>query len=191
MSALPKKHWTAEEYLAFERSSEERHELINGEIYLMSGASRNHNVITLNIGGSLNTQLSQRSCEAYANDMRVRVRERNYLYPDVVAVCGEPQLEDDQVDTLLNPTVIIEVLSPSTEIYDRVKKFQLYLTLNSMQEYILISQDIPRVEHYIRQPNGQWFYEQITNLESQLELPSINCTVPLATIYNKITFEES
>ena len=190
MSAQPNKHWTPEEYLAFERASEEKHEYLAGEVYLMTGASRAHNLIVVNLAAILGNQLKSRDCEAYVNDMRVRISAlRSYTYPDVVVVCGEAKFEDNEFDTLLNPTVIIEVLSPSTEIYDRGKKFQLYRTLDSLQEYVLISQDAPRIEHFARQESGQWLLSEVTDLQAQLILPAVGCTLALEDVYNKVTFE--
>lgn len=188
MVALPQKRWTVEEYLAFEASSEEKHEFIDGEIYSMSGASRAHNLICLNTGTVFNNQLENRPCEAYANEMRVRIRQRNYLYPDLAIVCGEAEIEIDQLETLLNPTVIIEVLSPSTEAYDRGKKFLNYQTIESLQEYLLIAQDEPRIERYLRQADGQWLFSTTKGLEAELKLPSIGCTLALAKVYNKVKF---
>jgi Uma2 family endonuclease len=190
MSALANKHWTAEEYLAFERASEERYEFFAGAIHLISGSSRNHNLIVVNTFTSLHYQTTQHSHEVYANAMRVRVNKRDYVYPDVVVVCGEPQLEDDQLDTLLNPTLIIEVLSPSTEKYDRDEKFRSYCTLQSLQEYVLISQHTPRIERYLRHEDGQWLYVEVSGLESSVELTSIGCTLALVDVYNKMRFEE-
>ncbi len=190
MAALPDKHWTPKEYLAFERASEEKHEYLVGEVYLMTGASREHNLIVVNLAGILGNQLKSRDCEAYVNDMRVRISApRSYTYPDGIVICGQPEFEDNQFDTLLNPTVIIEVLSPSTEIYDRGKKFQLYRTLDSLQEYILITQDSPRIEHYARQQSGQWLLSEVTDLQAQLTLPAVGCKLILADVYNKVTFE--
>lgn len=190
MSALPHRDWTVEDYLAFERASEEKHEFIGGDLLLMTGASRKHNLITLNTGASLHRQLADRDCEAYMSDMRVRIpRSKDYTYPDVVVVCDEPQFEDDELDTLLNPTVLIEVLSPSTEHYDRGTKFHLYREIVSLSEYILIAQDTPRVEHYIRQKDGLWLFSATTALDTTLTLPSINCTLALTDIYAKVTFE--
>ncbi|MBC7870972.1 MAG: Uma2 family endonuclease [Chitinophagaceae bacterium] len=189
MAASPNKKWTVEEYLSFERASEEKHEYLAGEIYLMTGASRKHNIIGVNVTTILNIQLRGRHCEAYANDMRVRVSVKNYTYPDFTVVCGTPEFEDAEVDTLLNPTVIIEVLSPSTEQYDRSKKFQNYRTLNSLQEYVLIAQDTPRIERYLRQENGQWLFSDTTLLEAAIELSSIGCSLPLAEVYDKVSFD--
>jgi Uma2 family endonuclease len=191
MSALPEQHLTPEQYLEFERNSDERHEYFQGEIYAMSGASREHNKISGNAFASLHTQLRQRPCEIYQNDMRVKVRAVGlYTYPDVVVVCGEPKFEDGEFDTLLNPTVLIEVLSPSTENYDRGKKFQHYRTLESLQEYLLISQESARIEHYVRE-GDQWIFTDATQLEDVVTLPSIDCTLALADVYEKVSFEET
>ena len=133
-SAAAKTHYTPEQYLALERDSSIRHEYHNGSIFAMSGASREHNLIALNLGAELRTQLLDRPCEAYVSDMRVLVaRTGLYTYPDIVAVCGERQFQDSEVDTLLNPTLIIEVLSSTTEAYDRGKTFAHYRRLPSLQ----------------------------------------------------------
>jgi len=191
MSALPEKRWTVEEYLAFERASEERHEFINGQIYLMSGASRKHNLIVFNLALALGNQLRGKGCETYLNEMRVKIPStNNYTYPDVTIVCGEDaELEDDEFDTLLNPILIVEVLSPSTENYDRGKKFQSYRTLASLREYVLVSQDKQQIEHYIRQDDGQWLLSDTTDIDAIVTLPSINCTLKLADVYENINFE--
>lgn len=189
MVANAQKKWTVEEYLAFERTSEEKHEYYAGEIFDMSGASRRHNLIVMNTGTTLNSQLAQRPCEVYPSDMRVKVNKIKYTYPDVTVVCGEPQFEDGEFDTLLNPTIIVEVLSPSTEDYDRGKKFKHYMGIPSLQEYILIAQDEVRIDHCTRQSDGDWLISVSETLESSIVLPSINCTLRLADVYNKITFE--
>ena len=190
MSSLPQKRWTPEEYLAFERKSDEKHEFIDGRIYLMTGASREHNLIVFNLALFLGNQLRDRACEAYANDMRVRVKGQDYTYPDVVIVCDPPEFEDDHVDTLRNPTLIIEVLSPSTEQYDRGKKFEDYRALHSLQEYILVAQDRPHVERYVRQDRGTWLFSEVDGLEASLELASIQCALTLADIYEKVVFDD-
>lgn len=189
MSALPKKGWTVEEYLAFERASEEKHEFIDGTVYLMTGASREHNLIVFNLANVLGNQLKGRDCEAYVNDMRVRVEMDNCVYPDVSVVCGSPQFEDSQADTLLNPTVIIEVLSPSTEQYDRGSKFQRYRALESLHEYLLVTQEKPRIEHYARQADGAWLLTDAVDVVATVKLNSIDCTLPLADVYTKVKFE--
>ncbi len=190
MSALEKQKWTVEQYLEMERASEEKHEFLDGEIYLMSGASRNHNLVVGNTLAALHAQLRKRPCLVFPSDMRVRVVDSSdYTYPDLSVVCDPPQIEDIQGETLLNPTLIIEVLSPSTESYDRGKKFQQYRTLESLQEYGLIAQDQPRIERYVRQPNHEWLLSDAIGLESSLELPSIQCTLALADVYEKVDFE--
>ena len=192
MAALPKVKLTAAEYLAMERASEEKHEFLDGEIYLMSGASRNHNLILVNVLASLHAQLRKRPCVVYPSDMRVKVNDSGlYTYPDISVVCDPPQFDEADQDTLLNPTLIIEVLSPSTESYDRGKKFQHYRTLESLQEYVLIAQDSPRIERYLRQPNHEWLLADASGLESTLELASIQCTLVLADVYEKVSFEET
>jgi Uma2 family endonuclease len=190
MSAAPKQTWTVEDYLAFERASDRRHEYLNGELYLMAGAGANHNLIAVNVLASLHVQLRQRPRVIYPSDMRVKVSYTGlYTYPDVSVVCGAPQFEDDQHDTLLNPILIVEILSPSTESYDRGRKFQHYRTLASLQEYVLISQDVHRIERYVRQDNDQWLLSDVTQVDAALELSSISCTLSLADVYEKITFE--
>ena len=191
MSALPKKRWTADEYLAFERASDEKHEFINGDIFLMSGASREHNLIVFNLVRVLGNQLSGRPCEAYTSDMRVKLRGRDYAYPDLVVVCEPPAFEDSHVDTLLNPTLLIEVLSPSTEQYDRGDKFESYRALNSLQEYVLLTQNRPHIERYVRQSEGTWVLFEVSGLDTSLELPSIDCALKLADVYDKVVFDEN
>ncbi len=191
MSAQPKQHWTAEEYLTFERAHIERHELIDGEIIMMSGASRAHNLIVVNTGSSLHRQLRTSACEVYTTDMRVRISDRHYGYPDVVIVCGDPVFEDEVVDTLLNPTVVMEVLSPSTMQYDRAGKFAGYRTLASLREYITITQDERRLEHFVRQNNNQWLLTDVIGKGAQVTLESIGCTLILDEIYEKVLFDSA
>lgn len=189
MSALEKTLWMVEDYLAFERDSQEKHEFVDGEVYLMTGASRQHNLIVANVLAALHQQLRARPCEVYASDMRVRVQRYNFVYPDVVVVCGEPRFGDEVADTLLNPTVVIEVLSPSTELYDRGRKFHNYRTLDSLQEYLLIAQDAYRIERFLRRADGQWLFTDVTALDAVLELPSIECKLAVADVYDKVEFE--
>lgn len=186
-----RKLMTADEYLSFERLSEIRHEYANGEIVAMTGASEEHILITGNIHSSLHTQLRKQPCKTYMSDMRVKVsRSGAYTYPDVTVVCDTPQFEDQEVGTLLNPTVIFEVLSPSTEAYDRGDKFQRYRRLESLQEYLLVSQQEVRIEHYIRQ-GTQWVLTEADSLDAILTLPSIHCTLSLADVYEKVIFENA
>ena len=177
---------TPEEYLTWERKQPFKNEYHNGQIVAMSGASRWHNRITVDITIQLGNQLMDSDCEVFAGEMRVRTSPTvSYLYPDVIVVCGEPRFEDDTFDTLLDPIVVIEVLSPSTAAYDRGEKFESYKQLTSLQEYILISQNKVRVEHYYRQ-EAQWNRNTFQHLEDLLSLPSIECEVPLRAIYRRV-----
>ncbi|MEP6986135.1 MAG: Uma2 family endonuclease [Chloroflexota bacterium] len=197
MVANAQKKWTVEEYLVFERSSEERHEYWDGLVFQVGhppktstkGVGRRHSLIVSNLISSLGNQLINNPCEAYAIGMRVKVTPIKYSYPDVSVVYDTPQFTDDEDNTLLNPTVIIEVLSPSTELADRGKKFDAYRELESVQEYVLIEQHEAGIAHYIRQSGGSWLLSYATTLQSVIHLPSINCTLLLADIYRKVTFE--
>ncbi len=144
-------HYSVEEYLNLEREASYKSEYLDDEIFAMAGASRRRNLISINTGGSLNAQLAERDCEVYVSDMRVRIEATNLLtYPNVVVVCVEPRFHDEEADTLLNPVLIIEVLSKSTSRFDRGEKFEHYRTINSFVEYLLIAQDRFYVEQYVR-----------------------------------------
>jgi Uma2 family endonuclease len=189
MSSQPKSYLTPEEYLAFERKSETKHEYFNGEVFSMVGASRKHNLIAGNIFGELRQQLKGKPCEAYTNDMRVRIPAAGlYTYPDVIVVCGEPKFDDEYIDTLLNPTLVVEVLSESTESYDRGRKAGFYRSVESVAEYLLVSQDEYRVEQYVKQPDGRWLLADIRSPESILELTALRCTLPMKEIYSRVSF---
>jgi Uma2 family endonuclease len=189
MSSQPTTHLTPEEYLAIERRAEYKSEYIDGEIIAMTGASRRHNLIAVNITREISQQLKGRRCEGYGSDMRVRVPStRLYTYPDVVVVCGEPEFEDDFVDTLLNPTLIVGALSESTELYDRGKKFGFYRTIESLAEYLLVAQDECRVEQYVKQPDGRWLLSDYRAPEEVVELGSIQCRLALREVYDKVSF---
>ncbi len=180
---------TPEEYLVRERKALTKSEYRNGQIVAMPGASRKHNLITVNISSGLHFQLQERTCEVYTNDMRVKVSTAGlYTYPDVVVVCDEPRFENKQFDTLLNPTVLVEVLSPSTEAYDRDEKFASYQKLDSLQEYVLVSQDRVRVEHYLRKPAARWELTEFRSLGDVLRLVSIRCELSLYAIYAKVQY---
>ena len=184
-------HLTPEEYLAFERKATTKHEYFHGQIVAMSGVSRAHNLITVNTVNQLYIQLIDRACETYVSEMRVKNHQTgSYTYPDIVVVCDEPRFEDDVFDTLLNPVVLIEVLSPSTEAYDRGAKFAHYRQIASLQEYVLVSQDRVSVEHYLRQ-GTQWLLTEFRGLEEVLSLISIACKLPLRDIYRRIKFSEA
>ncbi len=182
--------FTPEEYLARERKALNKSEYRDGRIYAMPGASRAHNLITVHVTGELYIQLRTRSCEVYPSDMRVKVSAGGlYTYPDVIVVCDEPRFEDGHFDTLFNPTVLIEVLSPSTAAYDRGEKFRRYQYLDSLCEYILISQDRVQVEHYLRQEDG-WELTEFRFLSDVFQLVSIRCELSLQAIYAKVNFSE-
>ena len=182
---------TPEEYLARERKALTKSEYRNGQVYALPGASRKHNIIAVHVSGELYIQLKERSCEIYTNDMRVKVSSAGlYTYPDVVVVCEEPQFEDTHFDTLLNPTVLIEVPSPSTAAYDRGEKFASYQKLDSLCEYVLISQDRIRVEHYLRQEQT-WDLTEFHSLSDVFRLVSIACELSLQAIYAKVQFSEA
>ena len=179
--------YTPEEYLEFERKSEIRHELIDGEIYEMAGAVRRHNRISVNVLRLLDNQLLERDCNVYGSDMRVKITVAgNYTYPDIVAVCGEEIFEDATEDTLVNPMLIVEVLSKSTEAYDRGGKFEYYQTIESFQEYVLITQEPFRVEQYVRKDKNVWTYFEFRKSEDVVKLNSIDCELVLQDIYHKI-----
>jgi Uma2 family endonuclease len=176
---------TAEEYLELERRSEEKHEFLDGEMFAMSGASADHNNIVWNIAGILHSQLRGGPCRASIADMRLQVTATGlYTYPDIVVACGERRF--GELDTLLNPILIIEVLSPSTEAYDRGKKFGHYRTIETLQEVVLVSQDRIDVERFSRQPKGDWLLSEAKRLEDRLSLPAIGCELLLAAVYEGI-----
>ncbi|MGI9065913.1 MAG: Uma2 family endonuclease [Pyrinomonadaceae bacterium] len=188
MSRQIKSYITPEEYLALERKADYRSEYLHGEIFAMTGASREHNIIATNIVISLGNQLKGRPCELYVNEMRVKVDAVGlYTYPDVAVVCGEPELEDKYVDTLLNPTVLIEILSKSTERYDRIAKSDYYRRLPSLAEYLLVAQEQYRVEQYNRQSDGHWLLTETQSLEGVVDLQSINCSLALRDVYDKVS----
>ncbi len=191
MSAIPKRKLTPEEYLEIERKAEYKSEYFDGEIYAMSGAKRNHNKAATNVSGLIWQHLKGKDCESYSNDMRVFVPKTGlYTYPDVVVVCGEPKFQDKVFDTLLNPTLLVEVLSETTESYDRGKKFQHYRSIESLQEYVLVSQDEARIEKYVKRGDGFWLLSEAVGLDSEIEFASIECRISLAEVYDKIDFSD-
>ncbi len=192
MSSLPNtlNHFVSpEEYLEQERRAEYKSEYFAGEIVAMAGAKRRHNLISSNVAVSLGTQLREKPCEMYSNDMRVQADgEKQYSYPDVVVVCGEPQFRDGREDTLLNPTVIVEVLSPSTESRDRGEKFLRYRQIESLTDYLLVAQNERRVEQFTKQPDGSWRMVETFDAGA-VRLDPVGCTLSLADIYNKVMLE--
>jgi Uma2 family endonuclease len=192
MSALPKsKYISPEEYLTAERKSLEKHEYFDGEIFQMAGASDEHNTIGGNAYASLHFQLKKRPCKAYQSDMRVHIQKTGlYTYPAIAVVCGKSEfLPDGQFDTLINPILIIEVLSVSTEGYDKGVKFDNYRSLESLREYVLISQNTKRVIRYTKQANGSWNLMDFIGDKTEIELSSVECSLTMEDIYDKVEFE--
>jgi Uma2 family endonuclease len=186
MATDPHQRLTIPEYLAFERQAETRNEYLDGEVFAMTGASRTHNLIAGNLFGEIRNQLKRRTCEVYQEAMRVRTPAGLFTYPDVVAVCGEPRFDDIQFDTLLNPTLLVEVLSPSTESYDRKTKAVQYRSIPSLAEYVLVAQDQIRIERWSRDVSDEWLCKEFTGLEQTLELPCIRCRLLLGDIYERV-----
>jgi Uma2 family endonuclease len=192
MSTLPKTYLTPEQYLEIERKAEFKSEYYQGEMFAMAGASWAHSQIVANAVRELGNRLGDGPCQPLSNDLRVCVKPVGlYTYPDVVVVCGKPKFVENTFDTLLNPTVIIEVLSDSTEAYDRDKKFQLYRSLESLAEYVMISSKRSYVERYTREQDGTWNYSAKTSLEDTIDLRSVDCHLPLASLYKRVEFSES
>jgi len=188
MSSQPKRHYTLEEYLALERSSDARYEYWDGEIFLMSGGSFDHELIISNVQDSLRNQLRDRNCYVLGQGMQIKVPAAPpYRYADGSVVCGKREIEKfNSTDMLLNPVLIFEVLSPSTEGYDRGDKFRCYKSIPSFREYLLIAQDRPRIEHYVKQTLRRWDYEDVEGLESEIRLPTIECTLLLSDVYRGV-----
>jgi Uma2 family endonuclease len=189
MSLQPKIYVSPEEYLSLEREAEVKSEYFRGEMFLMAGASEAHNLIVANLIAELRAQFKNRPCKVYPGDMRVKIPATGlYTYPDVTAICGEPEFEDDHRDTLLNPTVIIEVLSDSTEAYDRGKKFEHYRRIASLSDYLLVAQDRPDVEHYLRHEDKTWLFSANVKIDGAVEIVSVQCRLELTEIYDKVQF---
>jgi Uma2 family endonuclease len=191
MSVVLKSHYTPEQYLEMERRAEVRHEFVNGEIFAMAGGTASHSRITINTIIALDRSLEGRPCVTYDGNLRVLVDDTGlYTYPDVTVACGTPIFLDDRQDTLRNPSVIFEILSSSTESYDRRAKFAHYKWISSLTDYVLIAQDQVRVEHFTRPPHdGDWPRTVLTGPGDTLSITSIGCTVRIADIYRQITFD--
>jgi len=180
-------HYSAAEYLRLERQSQDKHELINGHIVQMSGGTRRHAVICDNLLIRISPRLRGTTCRAYSAALRLTIKATgNYTYPDLSIVCGEAEMEDREEDTLVNPRLIIEVLSPSTERHDRGWKFRNYQLIPSFEEYVLISQEEPRVERFVRQGDVGWLMTAVTGLEQTVRFSSVNLELPLAEIYEEV-----
>ena len=188
MASLPQTRYTPEQYLEMDRKAEYRSEYVNGEILAMAGASGVHNRITLNVGSALMALLRGSPCEPFTRDLRVAISPTRYTYPDVVVACGGPQFIDGQLDTLMNPAVVMEVLSPTTANDDQSWKFAHYRRLETLTDYVMLSQFQPFIEHYTRQDNGQWVLTEVMGLDAVLRLLSIGCDLPLTAIYERVEF---
>lgn len=191
MPAVPKTLLTPQEYLARERRAEFRSEFYCGEMFAMSGASEEHCLAKDNLAAAAKLQLRGR-CKVVTSDLRVKVDATGlYTYPDVVVYCDKAEFEDANFDTLLNPAVLIEILSDSTEKYDRGKKFAHYRWVASLKEYVLVSQNEPLVERYVRQPNGDWLLTEFRGLDAEFAFASVPARVPLAEIYRDVEFPDA
>jgi Uma2 family endonuclease len=191
VSTRPKTFLTPEQYLEIERKAEYKSEYFRGEMFAMAGASLAHNTLVANLLGELHGKLKGSPCRVLPSDMRVQVSPSGlYTYPDVVAVCGEPRLLDNRMDTLLNPTLLIEVLSPTTEAYDRGRKFEHYQSIESLREYLLVASDRVHADLYTRQPGDRWLLTSARNVEDSLDLQSVGCSLTLASLYDKVDLAE-
>lgn len=192
MHLQPLARLTAEQYLSQERQSETKSEYFNGEIFAMAGASREHNQISVNLVRVLGNQLLEKPCGVYSSDMKVRIEKaRKYTYPDIVVACQMERFEDEHRDVLLNPVAIIEILSDSTEAYDRGRKFLHYQLLDSLIVYLLVSQDAPRIEMFTRHENNAWLYTEFHGLDAIVKIESIGCSLRLGDVYHKVNLQDS
>jgi Uma2 family endonuclease len=189
VSTRPEHRYTDEEYLAIDRASDAKSEYLDGVIYAMGGASARHVQIVGNVARELGNQLRDKPCIVYSTDLRVRVsRQGLYAYPDVVVVCGQPVFSDDELDTVINPLLIVEVLSSSTKNYDRGEKFERYRSIPTLQEYLLVAQDKLHIERYLRQSDGAWVLRETDSADATIDLVSVGCRLPAAEIYFKVSF---
>jgi Uma2 family endonuclease len=192
MSTVSKRLLSPEEYLARERQAEFRSEFYRGEMFAMAGASWEHTLIKDNLAAEIRQQLKNGPCQVVTSDLRVKVDATGlYTYPDVIVVCDKPEFEDKVLDTLLNPQILVEVLSDSTEKYDRGAKSVHYRRIPSLREYVLIAQDRPLVERYVRQPDGGWLLMEFNELSQTLAFATIPARIALADIYRGVEFPEN
>jgi Uma2 family endonuclease len=189
MSRIPQQRYTTAEYLSLERTSDVRHEFVDGQIVAMSGGSIWHAIICDNMLVRLTSRLEGSGCKPFSASLRVKIQATgNYTYPDLSIVCGERQMEDGRNDTLLNPKVLVEVLSPSTESHVRGWKFRNYQLIPSFEEFLLVSQDEPRVERFRRQGEVGWLMTHVSGLDQTVRIESIGCELPLREIYKEVVF---
>lgn len=188
MTLQKQPYYRFEDYLAIERAAiDEKHEYVAGDVFAMTGASFDHNLITVNLAAALHGQLRGKPCTVQSNDLRIRIDAADACtYPDITVLCREPAFYDGRRDTVTNPTLIIEILSPSTESYDRGSKFALYRHLPSLEQYGLVAQDRLSVDLYTRQADNRWLLTAYEQLDDQIELESIGCCVYLADLYEKV-----
>ena len=177
------------EYLEIERRAEFKSEFFNGEMFAMAGGKLNHSLIATNLARAMGNPLQSRPCVPFNSDLRVKIEATGLLtYPDLSVVCGPARFADPEEDTVVNPTLLIEVLSDSTEGYDRGKKFENYRQIPSLQEYLLVSQKEPRIEQFIRQPSGDWLWRSAAGQDARLELPSLGMTLHLTEVFARVEF---
>ncbi|HEY0051513.1 MAG TPA: Uma2 family endonuclease [Pyrinomonadaceae bacterium] len=190
--ALPKTYpiFTIAEYLDYERYAESRHEFLDGTVYAMAGESPRHSTICFNLYATIGSQLRGKRCRGFSPNMKIASSNKGlFSYPDLAIVCGEPLYHDDKQDVLTNPRVIFEVLSPSTQSYDRGEKLLRYTnTIETLTDYVLIAQDAPLVEHFQKQADGNWLKFEISGLESILHLAAVECEIPLSELYYLVDF---
>jgi Uma2 family endonuclease len=191
MAIQPKPYYSFEDYLAAERECiDEKHEYVSGQVFAMVGATYNHNLITTNLARELSTRLKSRPCTVLSSDMRLRIRTGDACtYPDIVVLCDKPRFHDGRKDVLTDAVLVAEVLSPSTEGYDRGGKFALYRGLPGLRQYLLIAQDRLAIDVFTRQPDGRWLLEACTDPDTEVSLDSIGCTVSLREVYDKVDIE--
>ena len=189
--AQPKKYFTAEEYLALEEAAEYKSEYYQGEIFAMAGASFNHNSVVINLGSELHLALKNSPCRTFVSDLRVWVEAVElFTYPDLLVVCGEPEFYKNRNDTIINPVMIVEVLSDSTKSYDRGKKFEFYRSIPTLQEYILIDQYKIHVEQFYLDAEKKWGLLEFNRLSDILKLAKIDFQISLQDIYHHVEFAE-
>jgi Uma2 family endonuclease len=186
-----KRHLSPEEYLEFERESDVRHEYLDGHVSAMAGESLSHSRVCFNLAREVGNKLKGKPCEGLSPNMKVRTSNASlFAYPDLTIVCEEPKFHDIKRDVLINPKVIFEVLSPSTEAYDRTTKFARFRMGNeTLTDYILVSQDKPFVEHFAKQPDGNWIYRSFNNMADSFDIESVGCSLSLVEIYERVEFE--
>jgi Uma2 family endonuclease len=180
---------TEAEYLQIERRAEFKSEFYDGEMFAMAGGTLRHSLIGTNLAGEFGNRLQGKSCIAFNADLRIKVEATGlYTYPDLSVICGDPRFVDDEQDTVMNPTLLAEVLSDSTEAYDRGRKFEHYRQISSLREYLLVSQHEPRIEHFIRQPDNNWLLREAVGLEATLSLPALEITIALGEVFAQVKF---